>query len=293
MSVTLTFTVTEEHHYKPAKLFLRQGCGISAHTLIKLKQTPLGITRGGRLLRVIDLVSAGDVITVCLPKDENEIIPIKMDLDIVYEDDHVLVVNKPFLMPVHPTGDHLTDTLANGVAHYMRQKGEFYSFRALNRLDRDTTGLVLLAKHSYAAFALCKGVEKTYYAVCEGVVEQSGRIEAPISLMEGHTIQRQAGQGGVFAATNYTVQSSANGHTLLAVELETGRTHQIRVHMSHIGHPLAGDDMYGGSLTYISRQALHCGACSFIHPVSKKRIHLTVDIPWDMKNVMQCTKGES
>lgn len=283
----LTFTVTEKYNKKPAKLFLRDYCDVSARTLVQLKNTELGITRNGSLLKVIDPVYTGDYVVLKFPEDENEIIPVKMPLNILYEDKHILVLNKPAFMPVHPTRDHQADTLANGVAFYMRQKNEFYSFRALNRLDRDTTGIVLLAKNVYSANKLRNCVEKNYYAVCEGEILNNGRIEAPISLKEGHTIQREVSPLGAKSITNYEVIKHGNMHTLLKFKLETGRTHQIRVHMSHLGHPLAGDDMYGGSLNYINRQALHCASCVFIHPVLGEKIKIFSEIPNEMKNILR------
>lgn len=286
-NIVLSFTVPTEYDNKEAKQFLKKYCNVSTRLLISLKQTEMGISRDNKLLRVIDNVFAGDVIKLKLPLDNNEIVPVKMSLDIVFEDEHILVINKPFLMPVHPTHDHYTDTLANGVAYYMESKDEHHSFRALNRLDRDTTGLVLIAKHAYAANALSRRVDKTYYAVCEGIIGESGTVDLPISLKEGHVMERQAGCGGAYAITHYTPLKTVNNHTLVALKLETGRTHQIRVHMSHIGYPLAGDDMYGGSLECISRQALHCGELIFFHPVTKKTIKLSAPLPDDMKNLIK------
>lgn len=283
----LKFTVTKEYNNKPAKFFLRSYCNISARTLISLKQAYMGITRNNQLLKVIDNVYEGDEVIISLKEDENEITPIKMDLEILYEDEHILVLDKPPFMPVHPTRNHQTDTLANGVANYMRQKNEFYKFRALNRLDRDTTGIVLLAKNSYAANNLKTSFSKVYYAVCQGNIKKNGRVDAPISLKEGHTIERIAGAGGVRAITNYEVKENANNHTLLKLNLETGRTHQIRVHMAYIGHPLAGDDMYGGSLKLINRQALHCGQCSFIHPIKNISITICSHLPNDIKSLLK------
>lgn len=283
----LTFTVTDEYDNSVAKNFLRKKCNISARTLTRLKQTPMGITRNGILLKVIDNVYKGDVLKIKLPQDKNDIIPVKVPIDIIFEDEHIIVLNKPPHMPVHPTHDHLTDTLANGVAYYMKETGKQHAFRAINRLDRDTTGLVLVAKDCYSAYCLRNGVDKTYCAICQGEINKPGTINAPISLQPGHTIQRRAGSNGVSAITHYTPVKYKNSHTLLDIKLETGRTHQIRVHFSYIGHPLAGDDMYGGSLKYISRQALHCKELAFTHPVTNKKIELKAEIPNDMIKIMK------
>ena len=285
--IILTFTVPNEYNDTQAKWFLRNYCKISVRLLTALKLVPLGISREGKLLRVVDNVYAGDKITVKLPEDNNEIVPVEMPLDICYEDDHIIVLNKPPYMPVHPTHDHVYDTLANGLAYYLNSKNEHFCFRAINRIDRDTTGLVLIAKHSYAASNLVKNVKKTYVAVCEGIINEQGTVDANISLLEGHTIQRVAGTiDGVKAVTHYKPIKYSNNHTLVEYDLETGRTHQIRVHMSYINHPLAGDDMYGGSLECIERQALHCQTITFTHPVTHQVITVTTPLPEDMQSLL-------
>lgn len=285
--IILTFIVPNEYNDTQAKWFLRNYCNISVRLLTALKLVPLGISREGKLLRVVDNVYAGDKITVKLPEDNNEIVPVEMPLDICYEDDHIIVLNKPPYMPVHPTHDHVYDTLANGLAYYLNSKNEHFCFRAINRIDRDTTGLVLIAKHSYAASNLVKNVKKTYVAVCEGIINEQGTVDANISLLEGHTIQRIAGTtDGVKAVTHYKPIKYSNNHTLVEYDLETGRTHQIRVHMSYINHPLAGDDMYGGSLECIERQALHCQTITFTHPVTHQVITVTTPLPEDMQSLL-------
>ena len=286
--VILKFTVPETCNDVQAKYFLRKNCKISARLLTALKKINLGISRDGTLLKATDKIYEGDVIRIRLPEDENKIIPVEMPIDIIFEDEHIMVINKPYNMPVHPTHNHICDTLANAVSFYLMKNGVNTCFRALNRLDKDTTGLVLIAKHSYAAAYLSGNTEKLYTAVCEGLIENQGMVDAPISILEGHTIQRTAGAvGGVHAVTHYKPIKFSNGHTMVECTLETGRTHQIRVHMSYISHPLAGDDMYGGSLKYINRQALHCGTISFVHPVSFEKIKLTSEIPDDMKNILR------
>lgn len=286
--IVLTFTVPEQFNNTQAKWFLRNYCNISARLLTSLKMVPLGITRDGELLRVVDTIYAGDIIKIKLPQDDNKIEPVNLPLDICYEDEHILLLNKPPYMPVHPTHDHIYDTLANGVAYYLKNKNMNISFRAINRLDRDTTGLVLVAKHSYSAANLVKNVKKTYIAVCEGEISESGTVNANIALLPGHTIQRTAGvPDGVYAVTHYKPLLVKNNHTLVEFDLETGRTHQIRVHMSYINHPLAGDDMYGGSLEHITRQALHCQKITFIHPITHKKITVTTELPEDMKNLVK------
>ena len=287
-SKLLTFFVAEEFSGVPLKVFLRSGCGLSSHLMVSLKQVENGILLNGRHARVIDKVTAGDTVTLNLPGEGCQVQPVELPLTAVYEDSHVLVLDKPAGMPVHPTScGHSSDTLANAVSYYMGQRGERYAFRPLNRLDKDTTGLVLAAKEPYSAYRLKSGVEKRYTAICEGVFTGSGTVGAPIRIKEGHTIAREAGNGGQRAVTHYKAIACLRNHTLAQFTLETGRTHQIRVHMAYIGHPLAGDDMYGGSRALIARQALHCGEMSFKHPVTGKRIELTASLPEDMARLLE------
>lgn len=283
---TLTFIVPDEYDKKDAKTFLRKYCELSARTLSKLKRTYMGITRDGELLKSSDLVNSGDVVKLSMPEDINEIEPVKGELNILYEDEHILVVNKGSMMPVHPTKIHQHDTLANIVCYYMQTNNEYYTFRAVNRLDRDTSGCLLIAKDRYTANLLPKTVKKEYVAVCEGEIYSSGTVNKPIKVMEGRSIQRVTSEDGQYSVTHYFPLMAENNHTLTKFILETGRTHQIRCHMSSIGYPLAGDDMYGGSLEYISRQALHCYKISFTHPVTNEFIEVIADLPRDICSVL-------
>lgn len=279
---TITFTVCDDINSIDAKTFLRKHCGISARTLSKLKRTRLGITRNGQLLKTTDILHAGDNVEIAMPDDVNDIEPVKGELDILFEDEYIILINKKPYMPVHPTKIHQQDTLANILCYYMQQKGEHYTFRAINRLDRDTSGCVLIAKDRFCANSLPCSVSKEYVALCEGIIESDGTVDAPIKVMEGRSIQRVVSTDGAHSVTHYYPIRSKNGHTLTRFILETGRTHQIRCHMSSIGYPLAGDDMYGGSLKYIERQALHCYKISFVHPITKESITVTSDLPADI-----------
>lgn len=172
----LKFTVPAEFDGALLKSFLRRGCGLSSHLMVSLKQTENGILRNGRHARVIERVAAGDMVTLRLPEETCAAEPAMLPLTVIYEDAHLLVLDKPPGMPVHPTScGHQRDTLANAVSFYMRKKGERYAFRPLNRLDKDTTGLVLAAKEPYSAFCLKTGVEKQYIAVCEGIFQEAAR----------------------------------------------------------------------------------------------------------------------
>ncbi len=264
--------------------FLRGTCRISARLHTKLKHIENGITVDGKLAKARDILKGGDVVVLHIP-DEESVEAVLMPLDIVYEDEYVLVLNKPANMPVHPTKGHGTDTLANAVAAYLPN----LAFRPINRLDRDTTGLVLAAKDSFSAVRLQESAEKIYYAVCTGKLEGEGTIDAPIRIKEGHGIQREVGEGGEESITHWKSLASDDEMSLIECRLETGRTHQIRVHFSsYMKMPLLGDDMYGGSREKISRQALHCGFMAFTHPVTGERMELTCPMPEDMQSLSVC-----
>lgn len=275
----MRFTVPEELDGITLKSFLRKHCFVSARTLAKLKRTENGITANGSPVRSIDILTAGDIIEISLPEDDAYIEPSELPVEIAYEDEYVIAAVKPPYMPVHPVGDYQKNTLANAIAFHALSMGESYSFRPVNRLDKDTSGLVLAAKDRYSAAFLQGHCEKEYIALCQGRIEGSGTIDRPLRIKEGHTIQREISPDGVRAVTHYrTIKNYGEDHTLLAVRLETGRTHQIRAHFSGIGHPLAGDDMYGGSREHFPRQCLHCREMSFVHPISGKNITVSSDI---------------
>lgn len=264
--------------------FLRGTCRISARLHTKLKHIENGITVDGKLVKARDTLKEGDVVTLHIP-DEECVEAVSMPLHILYEDDHVIVLDKPSGMPVHPTHGHGTDTLANAVAAYMPN----IAFRPINRLDRDTTGIVLAAKDSFSAVRLQESAEKIYYAVCTGELSGEGTIDAPIRIKEGHGIQREVGDGGERSVTHWKSLAMCDGMTLVECRLETGRTHQIRVHFSsYMKMPLLGDDMYGGSRDKLSRQALHCGFMAFVHPMTGERIELKCPMPDDMMSLSVC-----
>lgn len=286
MENKLSFIVSQVHNNCDARTFLRKECGVSARIITCLKREKDGILRNEKPLRTVDKIFTGDVIEINLPKDKNEIKPVKGNLDIVYEDDYILALNKPYGITVHPTKNYQLDTLANRVVYYAYQRNEHYTFRAVSRLDKDTSGIVIIAKNSYCATLLSKGVSKVYYALCQGKVSCDGTINSPIGMAQNSSVKRAVAKGGAAAITHYKVLQYSEGNTLLRVTLETGRTHQIRCHMSSIGFPLVGDDLYGGSKNLINRQALHCGEVSFTHPITKKIINLNTDIPKDIMSLL-------
>ena len=280
------FKVLPEYDGMTARNYLRRICGLTARSMTVLKAIEGGISRGGALLRSCDIVYAGDTIEIYLPDEICGIEPVAGDLDILYEDEYLLVVNKPACMPVHPTKVHQTDTLANIVSFYQKARGESYTFRALNRLDKDTSGCVLIAKDRLSYALLQPTVSKQYIAVCEGVLTEDGVIDAPIALCEDSKIKHCVSDSGKRAITQYTPIRHGNGHTLLRLVLLTGRTHQIRCHLSSIGHPLAGDDLYGGSRALIGRQTLHCSQIIFRHPITKAFVELQAPVPQEFYDLV-------
>lgn len=292
MAEQLKFTVPIEYNNVNALRFFKEYCGLSSRMITRLKREKDGILMGGKILRTIDSVHTGDIVLINMPDESSQIVPVKGELDIAYEDEHILIVNKPPSMPVHPVKQHQKDTLANIVSYYMRSKGENYVFRAHNRLDKDTSGLVVIAKNRYCANSLKNTVEKTYYALCHGKIEKGGTVRAPIGLKEESKMVRFILEGGSPAITHYEVVKSCDEFSFIRLRLETGKTHQIRCHMSSLGHPLLGDDLYGGSLEFISRQTLHCGKIELIHPISGNKIIVERDIPDDMKNILNRIEKE-
>lgn len=288
----MTFVVPPELDGIEVQKFLRRFCGVSARLLSQLKRTQEGMQANGVHIRSIDKLHAGDRMTLTLPESVSTAQPVDLPITVVYEDDDVLAVNKPPFMTVHPVHGHQNDTLANAVAAYSLKTGRHFTFRPVNRLDKDTSGLVLIAKNPYAAAILPKTIEKVYMALCEGNLEGSGTIDAPIKLMEGHTIQRKVAVDGKRAVTHYEVLKNAYNHTLLRIILETGRTHQIRTHFSSIGHPLAGDDMYGGSRQYFERQCLHCAEMRFLSPETHEIIHIKCS-PEDWFEILERKMNQS
>ncbi|WP_405341033.1 RluA family pseudouridine synthase [Ruminococcus sp.] len=284
------FTVPPTDNDITLKSFLRRICGLSARSMKVIRYGGGSISRDDTELRAHDILHSGDSIKVRLPQEEqSDIMPIEGTLDILFEDDRLLIVNKPPHMPVHPTKIHQLDTLANIVMFEQERRGERYPFRALNRLDKDTSGIVILAKDRIAYNMVFSTIQKTYVAVCEGIITEGGTIDLPIGATPDSKIQRCVREDGAKAITHYKPIQTFDHHTLCKVWLETGRTHQIRCHMSAIGYPLAGDDLYGGSVDLFQRQALHCRSVTFPHPITKDQIELTAPFPADFSVLFKST----
>lgn len=241
-----------------------------------------------------DSVRENDKISILFDyeEDNSNILPKEMNLSILYEDDCYLVVNKPAGIPVHPSILHYEDSLSNGIAFYFEKIGLKKKIRPVNRIDKDTSGLVIFAKNEYVQETLIRQMkthifQKVYIAIVKGILEKKqGTINAPIARKENSIIERCVIDSGSPSITHYQVLQEKDYHdfpiSILQCTLETGRTHQIRVHLSYIGHPLLGDDLYGGNLTFIQRQALHSYQISFIHPVTKQAVHYEAPLPEDL-----------
>lgn len=278
---TLTFTVPEEYEGCKLKGFLRGYCGVSARLLVRLKRIPGGLSVDGVPAIATTVLRAGQVVRLLLPEESNTAQAEDLPLSVLYEDADFLAVNKPAGMAMYPVPGSDSGTLLNAVANHSKSAGESYRFHPVYRLDKNTSGIVIIAKNSYIAAALSHNIQKEYIAVCEGVLTGTGTVNAPICLEQGSKIKRTTGIPGDAAVTHWQSIGTKDGHTLLKIQLETGRTHQIRVHLSGLGHPLAGDDLYGGHLNQIDRQALHCLSAQLAHPVTKKALFLTAPLPAD------------
>lgn len=222
------------------------------------------------------------------------LVPVQLDFDIVYEDEDILLVNKPANMPIHQSINNYENSLANALAYYYRNESSPFIFRCINRLDKDTSGLTLIAKNPLSAAILSKAmkerqIKRTYTAIVEGIFnDKEGRIEAPIARKKESCIERCVDfENGQRAITNYKViKELENSRSLVEFSLETGRTHQIRVHMKYLGHPLLGDILYNPDDKTMERQALHAGKLIFLHPIKLKEITFKADYPDDMKNLI-------
>ena len=238
-----------------------------------------------------DKISIGDTITVDLSLDEDNsnIVPTPMNLDIIYEDEWLLVLHKPAGIAIHPSMLHFDTSLSNGVKYYFDSIGLKKKIRPVNRLDLNTSGLVIFAKCEYIQECLSKQMEnktfkKEYLCIVSGKFKDKiGTINLPIARKKNSIIERCVNNNGQKSITHYEVLQEFDNYSLVKCILETGRTHQIRVHMSYIGHPLLGDTLYGKSSPLIDRQALHCSKLEFIHPISKQNMIFTCELEEDLK----------
>ncbi len=291
--MTLKYTINNNDNYVNLHELLKNHFQISDRLLVKLKHEQKLFINGEKVTIRAPL-SKGDYVEINLDflEDNSNIVPTKMNLDILFEDDSMLIINKPAKVPVHPSMDHFEDSLSNGVRFYFDEIGLKRKIRPVNRLDKDTSGIVIFAKNEYVQECLVRQMKsnqfvKEYIAVCNGVFQKhNGTIDAPIARKENSIIERCVAEAGDRAITHYEFLKSTNDYSVVKCILETGRTHQIRVHLAYIGHPLLGDTLYGTPSPLIHRQALHAYKVKFIHPISLKPIELTTKIPNDIENIL-------
>ena len=290
----LKYVIENNEQFDNLKEVLKTKFEISDRLLTKLKKNDL-IFLNGSSTNIKSPVNSNDIIEISLDynEDNNNIVPTKMDLKIVFEDDYLLVLNKPAGYPIHPSMLHFEDSISNGVKYYFDSINLNKKIRPVNRLDKDTSGIVIFAKNEYVQECLVKQMKsnqfkKEYIAICEGILpNKSGTVNAPIARKNGSIIERCVDVSGDTAITHYKVieqfvDENNNELSVVHLILETGRTHQIRVHMSYIGNPIIGDTLYGHTSNLINRQALHSYKTSFIHPITKEQMTMVAPLYNDM-----------
>ena len=274
--------------------FLR-GKGYSQQSLTTIRQMPDSIMIGDRAQHLNYHLEGGETLTVHIIEKgiSEKIPPVELPFPIIYEDEDLVVVNKPAGMPIHPSMNHYENTLGNAAAYYYAAQGKDFIYRCINRLDRDTTGLTIIAKNMiscgilYSEMAMRK-INREYLAIVEGTdLAADGTIDMPIGRKQDTAIERMIDyEQGERAVTHYHVLERGSNISLILLHLDTGRTHQIRVHMAAIGHPLIGDFLYNPGNHLMTRQALHSATLSFTHPITQEAMHLTAAMPEDMRYIM-------
>ena len=275
MNRTLNYHIATEDAGRKIGEFLRKRV-YSRHVIIHLKKTEHGILLNGEWAYVGQILKEGDLLEIHIIEEEasDQIVPRELPLDIVYEDEDLMVINKPADMPIHPSINNYDNTLANALMWYFKKQGESFVYRCINRLDRDTTGLLIVAKNMLSGGILSdmsknREIHREYLALAEGEVPESGVIDAPIARKEESVMERCVDfEKGDRAVTHFWRLDYRDGYSLVRLKLETGRTHQIRVHMKYIGHPLTGDYLYNPDYRILDHQALHSWRLEFRHPIT-------------------------
>ncbi|WP_419026093.1 RluA family pseudouridine synthase [Emergencia sp.] len=295
------YIVTKEDEGVPVKGLLRTKFKFSSRLLTKLKYQHLVFLNGEEVAGWIT-PEIGDVLSIKLPEEKSDFPVENIPIYPVFEDDDLLVLNKQPGVIVHPTKGHPSHTIANGLMKYMEDTEQMFKIRFVNRLDMDTTGLLIVAKNSHSQDNLTKQmkantVEKRYIAVANGIIDKDAfTIDLPIGRPDPENVARGVMQEGGFPSITHVKVlerfPKGKGYTMVELLLETGRTHQIRVHMSHIGHPLVGDYLYGGENPWlIERQALHAFKLSFNHPLTGDRLEIEAPLPADIQEVIEKIKS--
>lgn len=294
MDRKLIYTITQSHNGQTVEKYLKSQ-GYSSANITAIKKMPQNVLINGTWVHMNHQLTINDELTVNIHENisSEKIPPVKMDLDIIYEDEDIIVINKPAGLSIHPSLNHYEDSLANGLAYYFESQNKPFIFRCANRLDKNTSGLTVIAKHLVSANILSTQVKdrllsREYYAIVKGSLPQKeGSIDAPIGRIDDSIITRQVDfSSGQPAITHYQVIEEKNGHSLLSIHLETGRTHQIRVHMKYIGYPLIGDYLYNPDFEYMTRQALHSHRLCFMHPITGQPLEFVAPLCDDMKRVL-------
>lgn len=295
MNRNIDYIIDEDSAGLRVEQFLRRK-RYSGQNLSEIKKMPKSILVNGVHYYMRQELSTGDhlQVRICETQNSEKIPPTKLPLDIIYEDEDLLVLNKPAGMPIHPSLNNYTNSIANALAYYFQSQGKPFIFRCCNRLDRDTSGLTIVSKHLVSGSILSdmtkyREVHREYLAIARGSVTPfEGTIQAPLGRKEGTIIERTVDwEHGEDAVTHYKVVKEANGHSLVSLRLETGRTHQIRIHMKYLGYPLIGDYLYNPDMEYMTRQALHSHHMEFTHPITGEHMSFTAPLPEDMARVMQ------
>ena len=295
MNRNIDYIIDEDSAGLRVEQFLRRK-RYSGQNLSEIKRMPKSILVNGVHYYMRQELSKGDhlQVRICETQNSEKIPPTKLPLDIIYEDEDLLVLNKPAGMPIHPSLNNYTNSMANALAYYFQSQGKPFIFRCCNRLDRDTSGLTIVSKHLVSGSILSdttkyREVHREYLAIARGSVTPSeGTIQAPLGRKEGTIIERTVDwEHGEDAVTHYKVVKEANGHSLVSLRLETGRTHQIRIHMKYLGYPLIGDYLYNPDMEYMTRQALHSHHMEFTHPITGEHMSFTAPLSEDMARVMQ------
>lgn len=285
MKRTIKFTIPEDYDGRKVIAYLRGEAKISSRLLKSLKRTENGITLNGVHTRTVDILHTGDELKIEIPCPDGGIEPINIPIDIIYEDDDLIAVNKGPFLACHPTHNHQGDTLANAIAYHLKEEGKQSVFRAVGRLDKGTSGIVICALNKHSAAQIPKTAEKEYLAVVSGRTDKFGTIDKPIYRPDPMKTIRAVGEQGDRAVTHWVTLATDGEKSLVKIRLETGRTHQIRVHFASIGMPLVGDSMYGTDEMKLGHQLLHCARVSFVHPITGKRMTLEAPMPEDMNRI--------
>ena len=288
--MNLSYKISDNDNFVNVLQVLKEHFLLSDRLITKLKKNKK-IYLNSKETYTKQKVISGDVVSFILDFDEDNsnIVPSNIPLDIIYEDEYLLILNKPAGIAIHPSILHYDNSLSNGVKFYFDKIKLNKKIRIVNRLDRNTSGIVIFAKNEYIQECLIKQMKtkelkKEYLAIVCGILENSsGTLNFPIARKEGSIIERCVNPNGDLAITHYDVLKTFNNLSLVHIVLETGRTHQIRVHFSYINHPVLGDTLYGNPSDLIARQALHSYKISFIHPITKENMTITAPLPSDMK----------